>query len=90
MTIKTLTDLYHYFDEMVDKGASSDDLFASSYIRGFISLAASNYGDESQSISSELVNDVSKNIQASRAELSPDDRNVVNDYWQTLSTSFFN
>ncbi|WP_286233095.1 YfcL family protein [Thalassotalea sediminis] len=84
MKIKNLTDLYQYFDQLAEQDATSDDLFASSYIRGFISLSASEFGDESQEISSALIEHVSASMHASKKELSPDDRQIVKEYWQTL------
>lgn len=86
MNIKNLSELYHFFDQLAEQDASSDDLFASSYIRGFIALSASEFGDETQQISTALIEHVSANMQASRAELSPNDREIVKTYWQTLVT----
>ncbi|WP_448569160.1 YfcL family protein [Thalassotalea ganghwensis] len=88
MQFENLASLYQYLDDLVANGASSDELFASSYIRGFISLAASQYGDESQPLSHALADDISSKIAEARSELTPADRVIVNDYWQSLKQVF--
>lgn len=88
MKFQNLTQLYQFLDDLVANDASSDELFASSYLRGFISLSASQFGDESQELSKELANDISEKVQAARTELSPDDRVIVKQYWAELSQAF--
>ena len=88
MTFKTLTDLYQHFDELVAQDADGDILFASSYLRGFIALAASEFGDESQPLSQALAENISDKVHQARAELAPDDRNLVKQYWQSLAENF--
>lgn len=88
MKINTLADLYQYFDQLVEQDAESDILFASSYLRGFIALSASDFGDESQSLSKILAESISEKLYQARAELTPDDRALVNKYWQGLSEYF--
>ena len=60
MEINKLAELYQYLDDLVCQDVSSDELFASSYLRGFISLAASEFGDESQLLVQPLAEDISK------------------------------
>ncbi|XQW83931.1 YfcL family protein [Thalassotalea piscium] len=88
MQFQTLTQLYQYLDDLVANDASSDELFASSYLRGFISLAASQFGDDSQALSKALAEDISEKVNAARTELSPDDRVIVRQYWAELSQAF--
>ena len=88
MQFETLAKLYQYFDDLAEQEASSDILFASSYIRGFIGLAASEFGDEQQNLSCGLAENVSEKLYESRTELSPQDRVIVNGYWQSIITAF--
>lgn len=88
MEIKNLAELYQYLDDLVCQDVSSDDLFASSYLRGFISLAASAFGDESQLLAKTLAEDISKRVDDAKTELTPADRVIVNNYWLQLKTHF--
>ncbi len=84
MEIVSLADLYEHFDELVSQDTDGDTLFASSYIRGFIALVCSVYGDESQAISHELCESVTTQLSNAKSELSPQDNAVVNNYWLKL------
>ncbi|WP_143764316.1 YfcL family protein [Cognaticolwellia mytili] len=88
MKFENLTALYHYLDEQVSLNVSSDELFAGSYLRGFISLAGSEFGDESQVLTKALADNVTEKLHAARTELSPQDRQIVQDYWQQLNAAF--
>lgn len=88
MQFENLTALYHYLDEQVANDISADELFASSYLRGFISLASSEFGDESQALTKALADNITEKLQAARTELSPQDRQIVQDYWQQLNAAF--
>lgn len=88
MQFENLTALYHYLDEQVAQDVSADELFAGSYLRGFISLAGSEFGDESQALTQVLADNITEKLQAARTELSPQDRQIVQDYWQQLNTAF--
>lgn len=88
MQFENLTALYHYLDEQVAQDVSADELFAGSYLRGFISLASSEYGDESQAPSQQLADNISEKLQAARTELNPQDRQIVQDYWLHLQQAF--
>jgi len=88
MQFENLTALYHYLDEQVAQDVSADELFAGSYLRGFISLAGSEFGDESQALTQALADNISEKLQAARSELSPQDRQIVQDYWQHLNSAF--
>ena len=86
--MKSLTELYQYFDEIVSHGDCDDVLFASSYLRGFISLAASQYGSETQALTKSLADDISEKLHEARTELTPDDRRIVSEYWAQLQVHF--
>ncbi len=88
MQFENLANLYQYFDDFAEHDASSEILFASSYIRGFIGLSASKFGDEQQILSKALAEDVSEQLHQARAELTPQDRAIVNQYWQELNAHF--
>ncbi len=88
MKLEDLNALYHYLDDLVTQDVSEDELFASSYIRGFISLASSKYGDETQLLTQQLSNDINEMIKKARTELTPQDREIVKQYWSMLDTNF--
>ena len=88
MNFENLTALYHYLDEQVSLDVSADELFAGSYLRGFISLAGSEFGDESQTLTQALAESIDEKLTAARTELSPQDRKIVQDYWQHLQSAF--
>ena len=62
MQFENLTALYHFLDEQVAQDVSADELFAGSYLRGFISLAGSEYGDESQPLTQALAINISEKL----------------------------
>lgn len=88
MKFENVTAVYEYFDDLVEQDVDADILFASSYIRGFISLAASKYGNESQPLTELLAQDISNMLVEARTELSPQDKLIVNDYWNNLKACF--
>ena len=88
MQCENLMSLYQCFDDMAASDADNDALFASSYIRGFISLAASDFGDEQQALSQALADKVSEQLHEARTELTPQDRAIVNQYWHELQGFF--
>jgi hypothetical protein len=87
-TFENLAALYLFLDSIFDQEPSDDQLFASSYLRGFISLTASEFGDESQKLSPAFAASVDEKLQAARTELSPQDRKIVQDYWGELKQAF--
>ena len=86
--MKTLTELYQYFDELVFNDADADVLFASSYLKGFIALEAVHFGDEQQTLSSALAEKVENQISNNKTELTPQDQVIVNNYWLSIKTHF--
>lgn len=88
MKLTNLAALYDYFDNLVLQDCSNDDLFASSYLRGFITLTAADFGDEQQLLTKALASKVSEKLQAARNELSPGDRALIQNYWLELQQAF--
>ncbi len=88
MSIQNLNALYQYLDDLCLKEDNDDELFASSYIRGFIALSASEFGDETQALSVDLANSVSEKMTASRSELTPQDQQIISNYWAELKAHF--
>jgi len=94
MQFQNLSSLYQFLDDICIKEVPSehyslaDELFATSYIRGFITLAAAEYGDDSQVLTKVLGDDISKQIKAAKSELTPQDQYIINQYWQELKKAF--
>lgn len=86
LDITTVENLYNYLDGLFEQNIDDDTLFASGYIRGFISLAASDYGDEQQVISEALVNAIGLGLQQAKKELTPQDSVIVQNFWQQLQS----
>ncbi len=82
--INTVSDLYQYLDNLFDQDVDSDTLFASGYLRGFISLSATKFGDEQQLIATPLIDVISNKLGQARTELSPQDNVIVQNFWLTL------
>jgi hypothetical protein len=87
-SFESIAELYLYLDSLFDRDNSDDQLFASSYLRGFISISVIEFGDESQALSPELATSIDAKLQAARTELSPQDRQIVQDYWVGLREVF--
>jgi len=87
-SFKNIAELYLYLDSLFDLDNSDDQLFASSYLRGFISISVIEFGDESQALSPALASSIDEKLQAARTELSPQDRQIVQDYWLELKEAF--
>jgi hypothetical protein len=58
-----------------------DTLFASGYLRGFISLASTAFGGDEQLISADLVESISEKLLKAKSELSPQDFVIVQNFW---------
>ena len=82
--LNTLSDLYRHLDHLFEQDVASDILFASGYLRGFISLSATRFGDEQQLISMPLIELISKKLAQAKTELSPQDNVIVQNFWLTL------
>jgi len=94
MQFQNLSSLYQYLDDICIKEIPSehysiaDELFASSYIRGFITLIAAEYGDDSQALTKVLADKISENMRVAKSELTPQDQYIVKQYWQELQKAF--
>ncbi|MFT5759613.1 MAG: hypothetical protein ACI9LM_004380 [Alteromonadaceae bacterium] len=94
MHFQNLSSLYQFLDDICIKEIPSehyslaDELFATSYIRGFISFAAAEYGDDSQVLTKALADDISEQIQSAKSELTPQDQYIIKQYWQELKKVF--
>ena len=88
MKFENLTALYQHLDEQVALDVSADELFAGSYLRGFISLAGSEFGDESQALTKQLAENITEKLSAARSELTPQDHQIVQNYWLNLQVFF--
>ncbi|MDP7591455.1 MAG: YfcL family protein [Litorilituus sp.] len=82
--INTVTELYQYLDSLFDQNIDCDTLFASGYLRGFISLYATEFGDEQQVIVAELFANISQGLSDAKQELSPQDYAIVQNFWLAL------
>jgi YfcL protein. len=84
--MRTVADLYLHLDNLFDQEVDSDTLFASGYLRGFISLSATDFGDEQQLISVPLIACISGKLTQAKAELSPQDHLIVQNFWLALQS----
>ena len=82
-----LKQLFVYFDELIDFDCD-DQLFASSYLRGFLEVAAVNFGDLQQPLMMDLYHHVDAQILAAQNELSEQDKHIVITFWQSIKPSF--
>ena len=83
-SINSISDLYQHLDSLFEQDVDSDTLFASGYLRGFISLAAANGGDEQQLITASFIDNISKQLTQAKTELSPQDNAIVQNFWLAL------
>ncbi|WP_371188812.1 YfcL family protein [Thalassotalea maritima] len=90
MNLSQVTHLEHlaqYFDSLIELD-NDDVLFASSYLRGFIEVAAVQFGDDSQPLTAQLAHLVSEQLTAASHELNESDRLIVDDFWLQLKGAF--
>ena len=88
MNQTTLTDLYYYFDQLVEQSNDQDTLFASSYIRGFIAVEAVHFGNDNQILTEQLYQKVLEKIKQAKNELTPQDQAIVQNFYSNLFTYF--
>ena len=84
--IFTVAGLYLYLDNLFDQDVDADILFASGYLRGFISLAATRYGNDDQAITKELIEATTLRLNQAKTELSPQDHVIVINFWLQLQS----
>lgn len=82
--IITVADLYQHLDNLFEQDVDADTLFASGYLRGFISLCATDFGDEQQRISAPLITFISEKITLGKSELNPQDHVIIRNFWLSL------
>ncbi|OUS25423.1 hypothetical protein A9Q98_12650 [Thalassotalea sp. 42_200_T64] len=85
--IDSLALLCKYFDSILELD-NDDLLFASSYLRGFIEVAAVDFGDDQQLLCQNLAALISQQLVDASAELTVDDKTHVDDFWQSISPLF--
>lgn len=83
-SITTVGEIYQYLDNLFEQDVDGDILFASGYLRGFISLSATEFGDEQQNITPELLASINHQLTEAKTELSPQDNVIVQNFWLTL------
>ncbi len=79
--LNLVADFYQYLDALFELDADSDTLFAGSYLRGFISLVATEFGDENQVITLPLLEGITQKLTQAKVELSPQDHAIVTNFW---------
>jgi len=57
-------------------------------MRGFLSLVATEFGDESQLISADLIKAVTQKAMQAQVELSPQDYAIVSNFWLEIQSNF--
>lgn len=82
--LKTVADLYHALDDLFEQDSDSDTLFAGGYIRGLSSLVATDFGDENQLLSADLIEAITLKINSAKSELSPQDFAIVKNFWLVI------
>lgn len=87
-TISTVAEVYQYLDGLFDQDVDSDTLFSGGYLRGVFSLVATDFGDESQTITTILCEAVTNKITQSKVELSPQDFAIVVNFWLETQKKF--
>lgn len=85
--VETLEQLFGYFDGLIELDCD-DQLFASSYLRGFLEVAAVEFGTLAQPLSIALYSQVDAQLNAAQSELSEQDKTFVNNFWHTLKPMF--
>ncbi|WP_261815562.1 YfcL family protein [Vibrio gallicus] len=84
MILQLEEQLLEYIDQQVVT-ASDDELFAGGYLRGHISLAAADCESEAIFDVAEFKLKIEQSLKAAQAELTPADRVIVSDMWDSLS-----
>ncbi|WNC67455.1 YfcL family protein [Thalassotalea nanhaiensis] len=85
--VENLEQLFCYFDGLIELDCD-DQLFASSYLRGFLEVAAVEFGHQQQPLSTNLYSYVDKQILAAQDELSAPDQAIVVEFWRAIKPMF--
>jgi len=89
-TLSTIANLYHYLDDLFEQDSDSDTLFAGGYLRGISSSVATDFGDESQMLSVDLLAGITTKLSEAKAELSPQDYAIVTNFWLEVQSKITN
>ena len=81
--MKTIDEIYQAFDQLVESD-DADLLFASSYLRGFISLCCAQVDAVTSTLTPALASDIEQQLTAAKNELNPHDQSLVSDFWQQV------
>ncbi|WNC73495.1 YfcL family protein [Thalassotalea psychrophila] len=85
--VDNLEQLFGYFDGLIELDCD-DQLFAASYLRGFIEVAAVEYGELDQLLVFPLYTKVDQQVIAAQSELSEQDQVIVSAFWQSIKPRF--
>ena len=85
--VQNLEQLFCYFDDLIELDCD-DQLFASSYLRGFLEVAAVEFGTLAQPLSIALFTQVALQLDAAQGELSEQDEIFVSNFWQSIKPMF--
>ncbi len=88
--LQTVAEVYQHLDSLFDKDVDSDTLFASGYLRGLFSSAVSDFSDEKQAISADIIQTVSDKLASAKTELTPQDNAIVQNFWVVLQQEMLN
>lgn len=88
--LNTVADVYQHLDGLFDQDIDSDTLFASGYLRGLFSSAVSQFSDEKQELSTEIIQTVTEKLANAKTELSPQDNAIVQNFWLALQQDMLN
>ena len=84
MILQLEEQLLDHIDQQVAV-ASDDELFAGGYLRGHISLAAADCEAEAVTDIAVFKQRIEQSLQDAQSELSPADRVIVSDMWDSLA-----
>lgn len=88
--LQTVAEVYQHLDSLFDQDVDSDTLFASGYLRGLFSSAVSQFSDEKQALSADIIQEVSDKLVSAKKELSPQDNAIVQNFWVMLQQKMIN
>ncbi len=88
--LQTVAEVYQHLDSLFDQDVDSDTLFASGYLRGLFSSAVSQFSDEKQALSADIIQEVSDKLVSAKKELSPQDNAIVQNFWVILQQKMIN
>lgn len=84
MILQLEEQLLDHIDQQVAT-ASDDELFAGGYLRGHISLAAADCESEAIADVAQFKQKIVESLDKAQSELTPADRVIVQDMWDSLA-----